>query len=300
MRKWWLLLLVLVCTIFAGCKKNTEKDKVVEEIDIPGVKVEDLTDAYEYSYSEQQDGSLLFAIKGKWESNQTWEVTYEQDVIAEVTEVAQSNKEAKFEFSSKEGKGGYSEYYIELYDTTTEEKQYTFVVSIMLSQDNKKISVLNILFYEPSEETVNEETTEEEIKEDTEETSEHIKTDFEAVVGNIQLSKEAEVLDVAIKEYADREDGKKVGEMRFTYEGKEFSCIIAPNIPLSYFQKQIEKDKYTQETQYIDEVEVIIYSIDGARMILWKNKDNICYVLTEKKNSGEIGLKAVEMLIEKN
>ena len=300
MRKWWLLLLVLVCTIFAGCKKNTEKDKVVEEIDIPGGKVDDLTNAYEYSYSEQQDGSLLFAIKGKWGSDQTWEVTYEQDVIAKVREVAQSNKEAKFEFSPKEGKGGYSEYYIELYDTTTEEKQYTFVVSIMLSQDNKEISVLNISFYEPSEETVNEETTEEEIKEDTEEISEHIKTDFEAGVGDIQLSKDAEILDVAIKEYADREDGKKVGEMRFTYEGKEFSCIIAPNTPLSYFQKQIEKDNYTQETQYIAEVEVIIYSIDGARMILWKNKDNVRYVLTEKKNSGEIGLKAVEMLIERN
>lgn len=295
MRKWWILLLVLVCTLFNGCKKNPVEDIVVEEIDIPGVIADNLTSAYEYSYSEQQDGNLLFAIKGEWGSNQTWKVTYEQDAIAKVIEVAQSNKEAKFEFSPIEGKDGYSEYYIELYDTTNGEKQYTFVVPIMLSQDNKKISVINILFYEPSEET-----TEEEIKEDTEETSEHITTEFEAIVGDIQLSTDAEVLDVAIKEYADITDGNKAGEMLFTYEGKEFSCIIAPNISLSYFQKQLEGDNYTQETQYIDDVEVIIYSIDGARMILWINKDNVCYVLTEKKNSGEIGLKAVEMLIEKN
>ena len=295
MRKWWILLLVLVCTLFNGCKKNPVEDIVVEEIDIPGVIADNLACAYEYSYSEQQDGNLLFAIKGEWGSNQTWKVTYEQDVIAKVVEVAQSNKEAKFEFSPIEGKDGYSEYYIELYDTTNGEKQYTFVVPIMLSQDNKKISVINILFYEPSEET-----TEEEIKEDTEETSEHITTEFEAIVGDIQLSTDAEVLDVAIKEYTDITDGNKAGEMLFTYEGKEFSCIIAPNIPLSYFQKQLEGDNYTQETQYIDDVEVIIYSIDGARMILWINKDNVCYVLTEKKNSGEIGLKAVEMLIEKN
>lgn len=295
MRKWWILLLVLVCTLFNGCKKNPVEDIVVEEIDIPGVIADNLACAYEYSYSEQQDGNLLFAIKGEWGSNQTWKVTYEQDVIAKVVEVAQSNKEAKFEFSPIEGKDGYSEYYIELYDTTNGEKQYTFVVPIMLSQDNKKISVINILFYEPSEET-----TEEEIKEDTEETSEHITTEFEAIVGDIQLSTDAEVLDVAIKEYTDITDGNKAGEMLFTYEGKEFSCIIAPNIPLSYFQKQLEGDNYTQETQYIDDVEVIIYSIDGARMILWKNKDNVRYVLTEKKNSGEIGLKAVEMLIEKN
>lgn len=295
MRKWWILLLVLVCTLFNGCKKNPVEDIVVEEIDIPGVIADNLACAYEYSYSEQQDGNLLFAIKGEWGSNQTWKVTYEQDVIAKVVEVAQSNKEAKFEFSPIEGKDGYSEYYIELYDTTNGEKQYTFVVPIMLSQDNKKISVINILFYEPSEET-----TEEEIKEDTEETSEHITTEFEAIVGDIQLSTDAEVLDVAIKEYTDITDGNKAGEMLFTYEGKEFNCIIAPNISLSYFQKQLEGDNYTQETQYIDDVEVIIYSIDGARMILWINKDNVCYVLTEKKNSGEIGLKAVEMLIEKN
>ena len=94
--------MILFCSLFTACKKNTEEGVVVEEIDIPGVEVDNTECAYEYSYSEQQDGGLLFTIKGKWQSNEVWKTEHEQDVIAKVTEVAQSNKEAKFEFSSKE------------------------------------------------------------------------------------------------------------------------------------------------------------------------------------------------------
>ena len=120
--------------MFTACKKNTEEDVVVEEIDIPGVEVDNTECAYEYSYSEQQDGGLLFTIKGEWQSNEAWKTEHEQDVIAEVKELTQSNKEVQFEFTPKEGKSGYSEYFIELFDTNSQEKLYTFVVPIMLSQ----------------------------------------------------------------------------------------------------------------------------------------------------------------------
>ena len=303
MKKWWLLLLVLVCSMFTGCKKDTE-DMVIEETDIPGVKVVDLTCAYEYSYSEQQDGNLLFAIKGEWKKNETWKIEYDQDAIAEGKELKQSHKEAQFEFTPKEGKSGYSEYFIELYDTDTQEKVYTFVVSIMLSQD-ETISVLSIIDYEPSKEEVSEEANEEttENVEETEETDfvdeeadEDMAAEFEEVVGNIKLSKNAEILEVAVQEY----DEKKAGEMLISYEGQKYSCVIAPDTPLSYFEKQIEMDEYTKETEYIDDVEVIIYSIDNNRMILWKNKDNVCYALTEKNVSDKNSLKVVEMLIKNN
>ena len=318
LKKWWILLLVLVCTLFTGCKKNTqEEDIVVEEIDIPGVIVDVLTCAYEYSYSEQQDGTLLFAINGEWDSKQTWKVTYEQDVIADVREVSQSNKEAKFEFSPKEGMGGYSEYYIELYDTATKEKQYTFGVPIMVSQEDKTITVLDIFFYAPSEETAEVDVEEdveadvedvkEDIDKDTEETdledeeaSQDTVADFEEIVGNVQVAKEVEILDVAVTEYTDRKDGKKAGEMLFTYEGKEFSCTIAPNTPLSYYKKQVETDNYTMETKDIDGVEVTVYTVDHNRMILWKTSDNVRYVLKEKNFKDDSALKAVEMLIKYN
>ena len=293
----------------------------VEEIDIPGVEVSDETCAYEYSYSEQQDGSLLFTIKGEWQSNEAWKTEHEQDVIAEVKELTQSNKEAQFEFTPKEGKSGYSEYFIELFDTNSQEKLYTFVVPIMLSQD-EKISVLNIFFYAPSEETIEadvdedvevevdtEVDTEEDIdmEEDSEETdfedegtSQDTTADFEEIVGNVQVAEEVEILDVGVTEYTDRKDGKKAGEMRFTYEGKEYSCTIAPNTPLSYFEKQVETLSYTKETKDIDGVEVTIYTVDYDRMILWKTKDNVRYVLKEKSFKDDSALEAVEMLIKYN
>ena len=299
--------------MFTACKKNTEEDVVVEEIDIPGVEVDNTECAYEYSYSEQQDGGLLFTIKGKWQSNEVWNTEHEQDVIAEVKELTQSNKEVQFEFTPKEGKSGYSEYFIELFDTDSQEKLYTFVVPIMLSQD-EKISVLNIFFYAPSEETIEadveedvEVDTEVDIDEDTEgtdledeETSQDTAADFEEIVGNVQVAKEVEILDVGVTEYTDRKDGKKAGEMRFTYEGKEYSCTIAPNTPLSYFEKQVETLNYTKETKDIDDVEVTIYTVDYDRMILWKTKDNVRYVLKEKNFKDDSALKAVEMLIKYN
>ena len=307
--------------MFTACKKNTEEDVVVEEIDIPGVEVDNTECAYEYSYSEQQDGGLLFTIKGEWQSNEAWKTEHEQDVIAEVKELTQSNKEVQFEFTPKEGKSGYSEYFIELFDTNSQEKLYTFVVPIMLSQD-EKISVLNIFFYAPSEETIvadvdedvevevdTEVDTEEDIdidedSEETdledEETSQDTAADFEEIVGNVQVAKEVEILDVGVTEYTDRKDGKKAGEMRFTYEGKEYSCTIAPNTPLSYFEKQVETLSYTKETKDIDGVEVTIYTVDYDRMILWKTKDNVRYVLKEKSFKDNSALEAVEMLIKYN
>ena len=321
MKKWWLLLLILFCSLFTACKKNTEEGVVVEEIDIPGVVVDNTECAYEYSYSEQQDGGLLFTIKGEWQSNEAWKTEHEQDVIAEVKELTQSNKEVQFEFTPKEGKSGYSEYFIELFDTNSQEKLYTFVVPIMLSQD-EKISVLNIFFYAPSEETIvadvdedvevevdTEVDTEEDIdidedSEETdledEETSQDTAADFEEIVGNVQVAKEVEILDVGVTEYTDRKDGKKAGEMRFTYEGKEYSCTIAPNTPLSYFEKQVETLSYTKETKDIDGVEVTIYTVDYDRMILWKTKDNVRYVLKEKSFKDDSALEAVEMLIKYN
>ena len=319
MKKWWLLLLILVCSMFTACKKNTEEDVVVEEIDIPGVEVDNTECAYEYSYSEQQDGGLLFTIKGEWQSNEAWKTEHEQDVIAEVKELTQSNKEVQFEFTPKEGKSGYSEYFIELFDTNSQEKLYTFVVPIMLSQD-EKISVLNIFFYAPSEETIvadvdedvdvevdTEVDAEEDIDENSEETdledeetSQDTEADFEEIVGNVQVAEEVEILDVGVTEYTDRKDGKKAGEMRFTYEGKEYSCTIAPNTPLSYFEKQVETLSYTKETKDIDDVEVTIYIINYDRMILWKTKDNVRYVLKEKNFKDDSALKAVEMLIKYN
>ena len=307
--------------MFTACKKNTEEDVVVEEIDIPGVEVDNTECAYEYSYSEQQDGGLLFTIKGEWQSNEAWKTEHEQDVIAEVKELTQSNKEVQFEFTPKEGKSGYSEYFIELFDTNSQEKLYTFVVPIMLSQD-EKISVLNIFFYAPSEETIvadvdedvevevdTEVDTEEDIdidedSEETdledEETSQDTAADFEEIVGNVQVAEEVEILDVGVTEYTDRKDGKKAGEMRFTYEGKEYICIIAPNTPLSYFEKQVETLNYTKETKDIDGVEVTIYTVDYDRMILWKTKDNVRYVLKEKSFKDDSALEAVEMLIKYN
>ena len=303
--------------MFTACKKNTEEDVVVEEIDIPGVEVDNTECAYEYSYSEQQDGGLLFTIKGEWQSNEAWKIEHDEDVIAEVKELTQSNKEVQFEFTPKEGKSGYSEYFIELFDTDSQEKLYTFVVPIMLSQD-EKISVLNIFFYEPSEETIEadvdedvevdtEVDTEEDIEEDIEEsdledeeTSQDTAADFEEIVGNVQVAKEVEILDVGVTEYTDRKDGKKAGEMRFTYEGKEYSCTIAPNTPLSYFEKQVETLSYTKETKDIDGVEVTIYTVDYDRMILWKTKDNVRYVLKEKSFKDNSALEAVEMLIKYN
>lgn len=305
--------------MFTACKKNTEEDVVVEEIDIPGVEVDNTECAYEYSYSEQQDGGLLFTIKGEWQSNEAWKTEHEQDVIAEVKELTQSNKEVQFEFTPKEGKSGYSEYFIELFDTNSQEKLYTFVVPIMLSQD-EKISVLNIFFYAPSEETIvadvdedvdvevdTEVDAEEDIDENSEETdledeetSQDTEADFEEIVGNVQVAEEVEILDVGVTEYTDRKDGKKAGEMRFTYEGKEYSCTIAPNTPLSYFEKQVETLSYTKETKDIDDVEVTIYIINYDRMILWKTKDNVRYVLKEKNFKDDSALKAVEMLIKYN
>ena len=307
--------------MFTACKKNTEEDVVVEEIDIPGVEVDNTECAYEYSYSEQQDGGLLFTIKGEWQSNEAWKTEHEQDVIAEVKELTQSNKEVQFEFTPKEGKSGYSEYFIELFDTNSQEKLYTFVVPIMLSQD-EKISVLNIFFYAPSEETIvadvdedvdvevdTEVDTEEDIdidedSEETdledEETSQDTEADFEEIVGNVQVAEEVEILDVGVTEYTDRKDGKKAGEMRFTYEGKEYSCTIAPNTPLSYFEKQVETLSYTKETKDIDGVEVTIYTVDYDRMILWKTKDNVRYVLKEKSFKDDSALEVVEMLIKYN
>lgn len=299
--------------MFTACKKNTEEDVVVEEIDIPGVEVDNTECAYEYSYSEQQDGGLLFTIKGEWQSNEAWKTEHEQDVIAEVKELTQSNKEVQFEFTPKEGKSGYSEYFIELFDTNSQEKLYTFVVPIMLSQD-EKISVLNIFFYAPSEESIEadvdeevEVDAEEDIDEDSEETdledeetSQYTEADFEEIVGNVQVAEEVEILDVGVTEYTDRKDGKKAGEMRFTYEGKEYSCTIAPNTPLSYFEKQVETLSYTKETKDIDGVEVTIYTVDYDRMILWKTKDNVRYVLKEKSFKDDSALEAVEMLIKYN
>ena len=297
--------------MFTACKKNTEEDVVVEEIDIPGVEVDNTECAYEYSYSEQQDGGLLFTIKGKWQSNEVWKTEHEQDVIAEVKELTQSNKEVQFEFTPKEGKSGYSEYFIELFDTDSQEKLYTFVVPIMLSQD-EKISVLNIFFYAPSEESIEADVDEDvevdtDIDEDSEETdfedeetSQDTAADFEEIVGNVQVAKEVEILDVGVTEYTDRKDGKKAGEMRFTYEGKEYSCTIAPNTPLSYFEKQVETLSYTKETKDIDGVEVTIYTVDYDRMILWKTKDNVRYVLKEKSFKDDSALEAVEMLIKYN
>ena len=303
--------------MFTACKKNTEEDVVVEEIDIPGVEVDNTECAYEYSYSEQQDGGLLFTIKGEWQSNEAWKTEHEQDVIAEVKELTQSNKEVQFEFTPKEGKSGYSEYFIELFDTDSQEKLYTFVVPIMLSQD-EKISVLNIFFYAPSEETIvadvdedvevdTEVDAEEDIDENSEETdledeetSQDTEADFEEIVGNVQVAEEVEILDVGVTEYTDRKDGKKAGEMRFTYEGKEYSCTIAPNTPLSYFEKQVETLSYTKETKDIDGVEVTIYTVDYDRMILWKTKDNVRYVLKEKSFKDDSALEAVEMLIKYN
>ena len=311
MKKWWLLLLILFCSLFTACKKNTEEGVVVEEIDIPGVVVDNTECAYEYSYSEQQDGGLLFTIKGEWQSNEAWKTEHEQDVIAEVKELTQSNKEVQFEFTPKEGKSGYSEYFIELFDTDSQEKLYTFVVPIMLSQD-EKISVLNIFFYAPSEESIEADVDEDvevdtDIDEDSEETdfedeetSQDTEADFEEIVGNVQVAEEVEILDVGVTEYTDRKDGKKAGEMRFTYEGKEYSCTIAPNTPLSYFEKQVETLSYTKETKDIDDVEVTIYIIDYDRMILWKTKDNVRYVLKEKSFKDDSALKAVEMLIKYN
>ena len=309
--------------MFTACKKNTEEDVVVEEIDIPGVEVDNTECAYEYSYSEQQDGGLLFTIKGEWQSNEAWKTEHEQDVIAEVKELTQSNKEVQFEFAPKERKSGYSEYFIELFDTNSQEKLYTFVVPIMLSQD-EKISVLNIFFYAPSEETIVadvDEDVEVEVEVDTEvdteedididedseetdledeETSQDTEADFEEIVGNVQVAEEVEILDVGVTEYTDRKDGKKAGEMRFTYEGKEYSCTIAPNTPLSYFEKQVETLSYTKETKDIDDVEVTIYIINYDRMILWKTKDNVRYVLKEKSFKDDSALEAVEMLIKYN
>ena len=317
--------MILVCSLFTACKKNTEEDVVVEEIDIPGVEVDDTECAYEYSYSEQQDGGLLFTIKGEWQSNEAWKTEHEQDVIAEVKELTQSNKEVQFEFTPKEGKSGYSEYFIELFDTNSQEKLYTFVVPIMLSQD-EKISVLNIFFYAPLEESI-EADVDEDVKVDTEvdkdedsevdmeedkdedseetdfedeETSQDTAADFEEIVGNVQVAKEVEILEVAVTEYTDRKDGKKAGEMLFTYEGKEFSCTIAPNTPLSYYEKQVEGDNYTKETKDIDGVEVTIYTVDHSRMILWKTNDNVRFVLKEKNFKDDSAFKAVEMLIKYN
>ena len=33
LKKWWILLLVLVCTLFTGCKKNTQEEDIVVGMD---------------------------------------------------------------------------------------------------------------------------------------------------------------------------------------------------------------------------------------------------------------------------
>lgn len=288
--------------MFTACKKNAEEDMAVEEIEIPGVEVSDETCAYEYSYSEQQDGSLLFTIQGKWQSNEAWKIEYDQDAIAEGKELEQSNKEVKFEFTPKEGKSGYSEYFIELYDTNTQKVTYTFVVPLMLSQD-EKISVLNILYYAPTEEEVVEEVVEGDIPEADEEdevSTENTMQEFYDVVGEIELPNDSEILEVCVKEYDDRKDGEKVGEMLFTYEDQEMVCVIAPDTPLSYFQNQMEE--YAFETQSIDDVEVIVYDTEKSRYFMWKSKDDVRYVLSERMNGkgNGNGIKVVEMLIKSN
>ena len=286
--------------MFTACKKNAEEDMAEEEIEIPGVEVSDETCAYEYSYSEQQDGSLLFTIKGKWQSNEAWKIEYDQDAIAEGKELEQSKKEVKFEFTPKEGKSGYSEYFIELYDTNTQKVTYTFVVPLMLSQD-EKISVLNILYYAPTEEEVVEEVVEEDIPEADEEdevSTENTMQEFYDVVGEIELPKDSEILEVCVKEYDDRKDGEKIGEMLFTYEDQEMVCVIAPDTPLSYFQNQMEG--YAFETQSIDDVEVIVYDTEKSRYFMWKSKDDVRYVLSERMNGKGNGIKVVEILIKSN
>ena len=61
-------------------------------------------------------------------------------------------------------------------------------------------------------------------------------------------------------------------------------------------------EEYAFETQNIDDVEVIVYDTEKSRYFMWKSKDDVRYVLSERMNGkgNGNGIKVVEMLIKSN
>ena len=298
-----------MCGLLTACKKNSTKDTVVEEIEeIPGVEVIQEESQYTYTMSEQQDGSLLFTINGSWENGSEWKVECEDDAVALAEVIEETSGKAQISFVPKEGKSGYSEYIITLYDKENQEEIYRFVIPVMIVPEQKKLSAVEVNSYasviqenetdiaEP--EVDEEEDTEEDVEEDTELENKKTVT-FRDVVGNMKFSDEFVDVSTQVEEFSDRKNGKYSGEVFFSYKDYDYICIIAPNTPLSYLQKTMVIDAEAYEMKNIGDVEVYVYTELGSRILMWKDTDGIRYVLGERKNSGEFIFEVVNLLMNK-
>lgn len=307
MKKYTLLLFILICSILTACKKDEIVEIETTDIEnIPGVEVLERISRYDYSYSEQQDGSLLFTVGGNWEESQTWSITSDTEGIALVEELAQTKEEAKYSFVPQKSSKGYSEYELQLTDTATKEVSYTFVISLMKNEEQTKLSVLEVYFYEPSrEEQTIDLTDTTEIVDATEiildsEMMEMINESEEAfyeVVGEISFPKEFTVEQKSVTSFERKGNEEKTGQIDFIYKDNLYSCIISSTIPLSYFQEVCGIESDLWEVTLVNEVEVSSYTQNTTEYIMWKDTDGIRYVLVSKKEKDVDSLEVAKLFI---
>lgn len=303
MKKGKLLLLVLLCSMLAACKKDGTADiESTESPTIEGVGILQEKSLYDYAYEEQSGGTLLFSVKGDWGENLSWVLNDSENGVANVEELSQTANEVKYQFSPKENKGGYWDYEIVLCDKETKEIHYTYIVSVMQNTEAKTLMVLSVYFDELSEEiTENTEETESEEVLSTEElellTADEAK--FHEVVGDFTVPKEitnfyesAQVLEI-------NEEETTVGAISFFYEEEEYGCIISPSVPLSRFQAMFGIPEEEWEIKVINEVEVSFYQAQDYNYIMWKApEEGHRYIVLEKDINGEIGFEAAELLMK--
>lgn len=311
MKKAKILFIVFTCGLLAACGKNNNTDMKPTELDIPGVEVMQERDDLEYTYKEQEDGSLNFTVKGKWEKNQKWNVISAEDAVATVKEVSQTNKKAEYHFTAKKELNGYSEYTISLSDTETNKTVYRIMFSVIADAD-AKLSVLNVYGYMPSEEKIEseeaeseagtEEVSEENVEENltTEDFTEDELTyiqdkenEYNELVGDVFIPEE---LTITGKD-ADTFEGKEIARTSLQYKENIFNCMIAPSVSVAEIKEGMESSKAVWNTKKIGETEVEYSEIEGDTIVVWMNKEGISFALSGRNVKDDITFEVVKLMI---
>ena len=304
MKKGKLLLLMLLCCMLTACKDDKPN---VEDTETEIEGVEQISSLFNYSYEEQSGGVLLFSIEGQWNKNLSWVLDVEGEKVAKAKEVSQNSKTAKFQFTPENKKGGYSDFEIVLCDKKTKEVKYNCMLSLILSEDGKSVSFLNVYFEEATEvESESTENTEgstntensEELSSEEKELQQKEETAFHKVVGELVVPTEFD--SVYKSTSTDQINGTeiKVGSISFTYKEKIYMCIVSPTMSLSDFVQDNKLKEEHKQVKVIKGTEVCCYEEKKARYIMWVNSDGIRYVLSEKKATDDGIFEVAELLIK--
>ena len=300
MKKGKLLLLMLLCCMLTACKDDQPNIEATET-EIEGVEIVDAV--FKYSYEEQAGGNLLFSIEGEWGKNLSWALETEGDKVATAKELSQNTKVAKYQFSPTNKKGGYSDFEIVLRDTATKEIKYSAVVSLILSEDGKSLSFLNVYFEESIEESEDTQTTEnteptEELSSEQQEIIQEEEKSFHKLVGELTLPKE--FTSCYKKTTKDMINGKEIelAYISLEYKEKSYICIVSKDLSFSDFLKEEKIDENLKQTKEVNKVEVSVYEGYDSRYVMWKNSDGLRYIVTEKKITDDTLFEVVGLLIK--